>query len=284
MQPPARRLRRERWRPGHFGKAPQSGMLRLPSHSMRKNTMERLAILGALHEEIADLLAAMDPGAAVHRIAMRDFHVGTLWGTPCVIALSRIGKVAAAATASIVIREFQVSRVIFTGLAGGLHPDVEVGDVVVAHSLMQHDMDARPLFGQHEIPLLGRVRFESDAELSKRLLDSAGDFVRGRAIEGAARAQARVHGGLIATGDVFVSHAEEALALRARLPDALCVEMEGAAMAQVCYESGIPFAVLRVISDRADHAAKTDFTAFLENVARVYTAGILAPLLKARAL
>ena len=85
--------------------------------------MGRLAILGALHEEIADLLAAMDPGAAIHRIAMRDFHVGTLWDTPCVIALSRIGKVAAAATASIVIQEFQVSRVIFTGLAGGLHPD-----------------------------------------------------------------------------------------------------------------------------------------------------------------
>jgi len=254
--------------------------------------MERLAILGALHEEIADLLAAMDPGAAVHRIAMRDFHVGTLWGTPCVIALSRIGKVAAAATASIVIREFQVSRVIFTGLAGGLRADVDVGDVVVAHSLMQHDMDARPLFGQHEVPLLGRMCFESDAGLSKLLQDGAEDFVRGRGtadhmaggVAGAVRAQPRVHAGLIATGDVFVSRAEEAQALRRRLPDALCVEMEGAAMAQVCYEFGIPFAVMRVISDRADHAAKTDFTAFLENVARVYTAGILAPLLKSGAL
>ncbi|SSW65247.1 5'-methylthioadenosine/S-adenosylhomocysteine nucleosidase [Achromobacter veterisilvae] len=247
--------------------------------------MGRLAILGALHEEIADLLAAMDSGAAVHRIAMRDFHVGTLWGTPCVIALSRIGKVAAAATASIVIREFGVSRVIFTGLAGGLHADVEVGDVVVAHTLMQHDMDARPLFGQHEIPLLGRVRFEADAGLSKLLQDSAADFVRDRGVaDGAPRVQPRVHAGLIATGDVFVSRAEEAQALRERLPDALCVEMEGAAMAQICYEFGIPFAVMRVISDRADHAAKADFTAFLENVARVYTAGILAPLLKSGAL
>ena len=143
--------------------------------------MGRLAILGALHEEIADLLAAMDPGAAIHRIAMRDFHVGTLWGTPCVIALSRIGKVAAAATASIVIQEFQASRVIFTGLAGGLHEDVAVGDVVVASGLMQHDMDARPLFGRHEIPLLGRERFDADPVLSGRLLESAGQFVRGHA-------------------------------------------------------------------------------------------------------
>lgn len=250
--------------------------------------MSRLAILGALHEEIADLLAAMDPGATLHRIAMRDFHVGTLWGTPCVIALSRIGKVAAAATASIVIREFQVSRVIFTGLAGGLHAEVDVGDVVVARTLMQHDMDARPLFDQHEIPLLGRVSFEADASLSQLLQDGAEAFLRGDSAsrgQGAATlAQPKVHRGLIATGDVFVSHNDDAQALRKRLPDALCVEMEGAAMAQICYEFGIPFAVMRVISDRADHAAKTDFTVFLQNVARVYTAGILEPLLKSGAL
>lgn len=242
--------------------------------------MGRLAILGALHEEIADLLVAMDPGSTVHRIAMRDFHVGTLWGTPCVIALSRIGKVAAAATASIVIQEFQVSRMIFTGLAGGLHDDVNVGDVVVASTLMQHDMDARPLFDQHEIPLLGRVQFNTDATLSQLLHDGAERFASSQA----AMPTATVHRGLIATGDIFVSHNDDAQRLRARLPDALCVEMEGAAMAQVCYEFGVPFAVMRVISDRADHAAKTDFTAFLQNVARVYTAGILAPLLKAGAL
>ncbi|MBO1015866.1 5'-methylthioadenosine/adenosylhomocysteine nucleosidase [Achromobacter sp. SD115] len=248
--------------------------------------MGRLAILGALHEEIADLLAAMDPGATIRRVAMRDFHVGTLWGTPCVIALSRIGKVAAAATASIVIQEFNASRVIFTGLAGGLHQDVAVGDVVVASALMQHDMDARPLFGQHEIPLLGRVRFDADAVLSARLLESAGQFARGLAglPAGQAAQPPRVHHGLIATGDVFVNSNDYAHQLRQRLPDALCLEMEGGAMAQVCYEFGVPFAVLRVISDQADHAAKADFTDFLVNLARVYTAGILAPLLKSGAL
>ncbi|CAB3830064.1 5'-methylthioadenosine/S-adenosylhomocysteine nucleosidase [Achromobacter aegrifaciens] len=247
--------------------------------------MGRLAILGALHEEIADLLAAMDPGAAIHRIAMRDFHVGTLWGTPCVIALSRIGKVAAAATASIVIQEFKASRVVFTGLAGGLHEDVAVGDVVVASALMQHDMDARPLFGQHEIPLLGRERFDADPVLSERLLESAGQFVRqGGLPAGPGGQPPRVHHGLIATGDVFVNSNDYAHQLRQRLPGALCLEMEGGAMAQVCYEFGAPFAVLRVISDQADHAAKADFTDFLVNLARVYTAGILAPLLKSGAL
>jgi adenosylhomocysteine nucleosidase len=178
--------------------------------------------------------------------------------------------------------------VIFTGLAGGLHADVDVGDVVVASTLMQHDMDARPLFGRYEIPLLGRVHFEPDAALSNLLRDSAQAFVLRRGAAGntadATLAQPKVHAGLIATGDIFVSHHDEAQALRERLPDALCVEMEGAAMAQICYEFGIPFAVMRVISDRADHAAKADFTAFLENVARVYTAGILAPLLKSGAL
>ncbi|WP_447921899.1 5'-methylthioadenosine/adenosylhomocysteine nucleosidase [Achromobacter aegrifaciens] len=248
--------------------------------------MGRLAILGALHEEIADLLAAMDPGATIRRIAMRDFHVGTLWGTPCVIALSRIGKVAAAATASIVIQEFKVSRVIFTGLAGGLHADAAVGDVVVASALMQHDMDARPLFGQHEIPLLGRERFDADPVLSERLLDSAGQFARGHTglPAGPGAQRPRVHHGLIATGDVFVNSNDYAHQLRQRLPEALCLEMEGGAMAQVCYEFGVPFAVLRVISDQADHAAKADFTDFLVNLARVYTAGILAPLLQSGAL
>lgn len=248
--------------------------------------MGPLAILGALHEEIADLLAAMDPGATIHRIAMRDFHVGTLWGTPCVIALSRIGKVAAAATASIVIQEFKASRVIFTGLAGGLHQDVAVGDVVVASALMQHDMDARPLFGQHEIPLLGRERFDADPVLSGQLLESAAQFARGHAglMAGQGAQPPRVHHGLIATGDVFVNSNDQAHQLRQRLPDALCLEMEGGAMAQVCHEFGVPFAVLRVISDQADHAAKADFTDFLVNLARVYTAGILAPLLKSGAL
>ena len=245
--------------------------------------MGRLAILGALHEEIADLLAAMDPGAETRRIAMRDFQVGTLWGTPCVIALSRIGKVAAAATASIVIQEFGVSRVLFTGLAGGLHPQVRVGDVVVADALMQHDMDARPLFGRHEIPLLGRERFDADAALSALLLDSARDFAAKGGLPGAA-SQPRVHHGLIATGDIFVNDNDLAHALRNRLPDALCLEMEGAAMAQVCHEFGVPFAVMRVISDSADHAAKTDFTDFLVNLARLYTAGILQPLLQSGAL
>ncbi|MEN4920575.1 5'-methylthioadenosine/adenosylhomocysteine nucleosidase [Achromobacter spanius] len=245
--------------------------------------MGRLAILGALHEEIADLLAAMDPGAQTRRIAMRDFQVGSLWGTPCVIALSRIGKVAAAATASIVIQEFGVSRVIFTGLAGGLHPRVRVGDVVVAEALMQHDMDARPLFGRHEIPLLGRERFDADPALSALLLDSAREFAGNGGLPSAS-APPQVHHGLIATGDVFVNDNDLAHALRERLPDALCLEMEGAAMAQVCHEFGVPFAVMRIISDSADHAAKADFTEFLVNLARVYSAGILKPLLQSGAL
>ena len=89
---------------------------------------------------------------------------------------------------------------------------------------------------------------------------------------------------IIATGDIFVNSNDQAHLLRQRLPDALCLEMEGGAMAQVCHEFGVPFAVLRVISDQADHAAKADFTDFLVNLARVYTAGILAPLLKSGAL
>ena len=250
---------------------------------MKENTIAPLGILAALADEIRDLIAALEPGAQVHRIGLRDFHQGILHGQPCVIALTRVGKAAAAATTATLLQRFGVGRVIFTGVAGGLHRDVRVGDIVIGSQALQHDMDARPLFGRHEIPLLGRERFDTDAALSALLLDSARDFAEKGGLP-AASATPRVHHGLIATGDIFVNDNDLAHTLRERLPDALCLEMEGAAMAQVCHEFGVPFAVMRVISDSADHTAKTDFTDFLVNLARLYTAGILKPLLQSGAL
>lgn len=242
-----------------------------------------LAILAALPEEISDLLDEMGTTATTHRIGMRDYHVGTLHGQRCVIALARVGKVAAAATTVVMIREFNASMVIFTGLAGGIHPDVRIGDVVVASSLIQHDLDARPLFAQYEVPLLSCTHFETEAEAACRLQQCAAAFFE----DGFAAAVSpqtrralgvmapRVHVGLIATGDRFVSAEPECHALRSSLPQALCVEMEGAATAQVCHEFGVPFAVFRTISDRADSAATVDFTFFLNSIAKVYSAEIL---------
>ncbi|MBX3622188.1 MAG: 5'-methylthioadenosine/S-adenosylhomocysteine nucleosidase, partial [Rhizobacter sp.] len=134
--------------------------------------MSRLAIVGAMHDELRALLDAMPDEAPVRR-AGREFWVGHLEGHEVVVVLSGIGKVAAATTATLLLAEFAVERIVFTGTAGGLAPGVQVGDVVVADALLQHDMDASPLFPRYEVPLYGRARFATDATMSQALAEAA---------------------------------------------------------------------------------------------------------------
>jgi adenosylhomocysteine nucleosidase len=158
-------------------------------------------------------------------------------------------------------------------VAGGLGPGVKVGDVVVAEALLQHDMDASPLFPRWEVPLTGRSRFEADARL-RDALTRACDQVLARPHPGLASLGLHApqrHLGLVVSGDRFVSSTAESANLRAALPDALAVEMEGAAMAQVCADFGCPLGVLRTVSDRADDAAHVDFGRFVDEVAAEYS-------------
>lgn len=240
-------------------------------------------ILSALGQEQGDLLARLVPSAAPRRIAQRDFHVGTLEGMPCTLVQSRIGKVAAATTATLLIREFGVTHILFVGLAGALSPTLKVGDVVVATELIQHDLNAYPLFPKHEVPLLGRARFPTDTSLSALLSVHARQFLQDEAasMNTLLSSVPSVHQGLVATGDQFIQSQAAAQALQAELPDALCVEMEGAAVAQVCHEMDIPLAVLRVISDTAQDSAAIDFPAFLNGVAAVYANEIPTRVLRA---
>jgi len=244
--------------------------------------MAVIGIMGALHEELAALLADMPDEQRV-TVAGRDFWVGQWQGHAVVAALSRIGKVAAATTATVMLERFGVDALVFTGAAGGLGPGVRVGDVVVASGLVQHDMDASPLFPRHEVPLYGRANFETDAELSAQLADAAQEVLQeaDRYLGPDTLAQfglcsPQVHRGLIVSGDRFVSTTAESHALREALPDALAVEMEGAAVAQVCCDYGIPFTAVRTISDRADDAAHTDFNRFISEVASRYSRAILS--------
>lgn len=244
--------------------------------------------MAALYEEIADLLDAME-AVTTRRIGMRDYHQGVLHGRPCVVVLARVGKVAAAATAVTLIREFQVDSVIFTGLAGGVAAEVKVGDVVVGATLLQHDMDASPLFPRHEIPLLACSRIATETGLSQALELAARAYLAhdwAQEISPATRetfslSAPAVHVGLIVSGDQFINRAAAVQALRQELPDALCVEMEGAAVAQICHEYGARFAIVRTVSDRADDSASNDFNDFLSAVASHYSAGILRRVLAA---
>lgn len=248
--------------------------------------MQRIGIMAALHEEIADLLGRME-SVQTRRIGMRDYHEGILHGRPCVAVLARVGKVAAAATAVTLIREFEVDRLLFTGLAGGVAGPVQVGDVVIGTVLLQHDMDASPLFPRHEIPLLACSRIPTDPGLSRALQEAAraylehdwADEIAPATRDAFSLAAPTVHTGLIVSGDQFVNSVAAVQALRNELPDALCVEMEGAAVAQICHEYGARFAIIRTVSDRADDTAGHDFSGFLAAVASHYSAGILRRVL-----
>lgn len=244
--------------------------------------MQTTAILSALAQEQHGLIALLErPSKITH--AGRDFWLGDLHGKSVVLALSKIGKVAAATTSAALIERFGVQRIVFTGVAGGLGEGVRVGDVVVATDFVQHDLDASPLFARYEVPLYGRARFDGDAALSDLLFDAARSALESLGA-GTAYPAAKAHRGLIASGDRFVSGASESMALRAALTNAghevLAVEMEGAAVAQVCHDYGIPFAAVRTISDRADDHAHVDFPAFVEKVASQYARNIIANFLK----
>lgn len=234
-----------------------------------------------MHEELRALLPALErPQQA--EFAGRRFHLGQMHGRPVVLVLSGIGKVAAATTAALLLHEIEVERIVFTGAAGGLEAGVRVGDVVVARELLQHDMDASPLFPRFEIPLTGRARFATDAALSDALaaaalhcLNHATQRIGEAHLVDFGIDSPLLHEGLVISGDRFVATAPESAALRRLLPDALAVEMEGAALAQVCADFGAPFAVLRTISDRADDSAHVDFSRFIVEVASVYTREIV---------
>jgi adenosylhomocysteine nucleosidase len=245
-----------------------------------------LAIVSAMHHELRALQPLLRHRSSV-RLAGRDFHRGEIHGQPVVLALSGIGKVAAATTAVLLMHEFEVCQLVFTGVAGGLGPGVQVGDVVVARQLLQHDMDASPLFPRFEVPLTGRSRFAADAGLAdalaaaaRRCLDRADDLVGARHLGDFGIGRARVHQGLVVSGDRFVASAAHSGELRALLPDALAVEMEGAAVAQVCADFGRAFAVLRTVSDRADDNARADFNRFIDEVASVYTRAVIEDWLR----
>ncbi len=250
--------------------------------------MAVMGIMSALHEELAAVLADM-PNEQRVKVAGRDFWVGHWQGHAVVAVLSRIGKVAAATTATVMLERFGVGALVFTGVAGGLGPQVRVGDVVVANGLVQHDMDASPLFPRHEVPLYGRAVFDSDAHLSGALATAAQQVLQvpERHLGSATLAQfhlhaPQVHRGLLVSGDRFVSTTAESEALRSALPTALAVEMEGAAVAQVCLDYGVPFAAVRAISDRADDTAHTDFNRFIAQVASRYSHAILSQWLAQR--
>ena len=248
-----------------------------------------IGIMAALEQEIAVILQNMGDSVSVHIIAGRRYYVGQLDGQHYVVVLSRVGKVAAASTVTTLINKFDVRCVVFAGLAGGVHPDALIGDIVIGSSIYQYDLDASPLFPKFSVPLLNKTFFDSDDELSNTIKQSCTDYLdndfdtafdseqKQRFFQ---RSKPQFHVGLIGSGDLFVNALEKQNQIAEQMPSTMCVEMEGAAVAQVCYEYEIPFAIFRIISDRADSQASIDFNEFLSKVAPNYASPILKRLLQ----
>ena len=201
----------------------------------------------------------------IRRVAGRDFCLGKLYGVPVVTGFSKWGKVAAALSTTLAIQLFGVEEVLFLGVAGSFHPQVRFGDVVVATHCLQYDMDvsALPDYEKWVIPLLKVQRFTAHEGNVRLLQDLANAYLDAHP----QKAQPRVHLGLLGTGDSFVADSTKKRQLQAELPDMLAVDMESAAVAQVCYEFQIPFNVVRIISDAADDEAVLDFQRFIQDQA-----------------
>lgn len=251
------------------------------SEVFAKNSQPTIGIICAVPAECGDLSEHMD---SCNTEGGRNFYKGKLHGFDTVFVASRIGKVAAAATATHLIAEYKVDLVIFIGVAGAVDPALNVGDVVIGTSLIQHDMDARPFCPVYEIPLLKIKACNSDPLLESLASKASQEFIRNELTSTIPQTilnefgiqQSKTVHGLIITGDQVISQEEQKVLLKEKLPEALCVEMEGASVAQVCYEYNTPFIVIRTISDFANHQhSPTDVKKFVNQVSGYYAQGIL---------
>ena len=210
----------------------------------------KLGIIGAMDVEVATLKEKME-GAAVSVKAGMAFCEGTLEGVPAVVVQCGVGKVNAALCAQILCDCFHVTHLVNTGIAGSLCADLDIGDLVVSEDAMYHDMDAVHFgYPYGKVPGMDVTAFPADKTMIQYACAAA---------EAVNPGHNKI--GRVASGDQFVAVKE----LKERIianTQGLCTEMEGAAIAQVAYKNGLPFVILRAISDKADDSAEMDYPTF----------------------
>jgi len=248
----------------------------------------RIGIVGAMPEEINGIVSLLEDKKEIIK-GMRAYYVGTINNIEVVVVFSRWGKVASATTVTHLIIEFGITELIFTGVAGAINQDLNVGDIVIATSLVQHDLDARPIMKRFEIPLLGVTELFAPKGILDSTVEKISQLVANRDLidslspqqsELFSLANQKVVVGQIASGDQFFSSNLEKENLLVVLPEVLCVEMEGAAVAQVCFEYDIPYVVIRTISDAANENSVVDFNEFVSQVASKFGLEIIQKLVK----
>ncbi|WP_108651938.1 5'-methylthioadenosine/S-adenosylhomocysteine nucleosidase [Dongshaea marina] len=226
----------------------------------------KIGIIGAMDQEV-ELLKQQMQLQDTFSIAGCEFYHGTLDGVEVILTRSGIGKVAASIATTLLAEKYAPDYVINTGSAGGFDPELNVGDIVISSELRHHDVDLTG-FG-YEMGQCARMpaAYPADAKLvsiAHSCIDAMGDV--------------QTKEGLICTGDQFMCDPERIAAARGHFPDMLAVEMEGAAIAQVCYQFGIPFVVIRSLSDIAGKESPDSFEAYLEKAAKHSSKMVMAIL------
>lgn len=214
-------------------------------------------IIGAMHEEIIELKSVME-NLTEEKVINLTFFKGKLNGKDVVLVEGGIGKVNASICTTLLIDHFKVNRVIFTGVAGGVDPSIKVGDIVVSTDLMEHDFDCTAFGDAHGvIPRMDTSVFKADTKLVEAAKEVALETFD----------KERVWVGRVVSGDQFIASVDKVKWL-SKTFDAKCTEMEGAAVAHVCYLFDVPFVVLRAISDNANHDGAMDFAEFTKLAAK----------------
>ncbi|UVI27869.1 5'-methylthioadenosine/adenosylhomocysteine nucleosidase [Paenibacillus spongiae] len=213
------------------------------------STYNKIGIIGAMAEEI-DLLHKHVQTSVSFEKAGITYVEGTLHGRPVIFCKSGVGKVNAAVCTQLMI-DAGVDCVLFTGVAGAVDPSLNIGDIVVSTTCLQHDMDCTPLgFARGQVPYQDVWEYEADSRLIELALDACDRLFPGRSVRGK-----------VLSGDQFVASREAVRLLHEELNGA-CTEMEGAALAQVCAMNDTPFVVIRAMSDKADGSAHVNFSEF----------------------
>ncbi|OPA78544.1 5'-methylthioadenosine/S-adenosylhomocysteine nucleosidase [Paenibacillus selenitireducens] len=217
---------------------------------------QKIGLIGAMNEEIELLLADMQHNQRSDRAGI-TFYEGNFHGKEVVLCRSGVGKVNAAVTTQILIDAYGVDCILFTGVAGALHPELNIGDIVVSTSCMQHDMDVSALgFARGVIPYQEQSEFLAAPDLVEKAEAACQRLFDGR-----------YRLGKVLSGDQFVASRELVRELHESM-NGICTEMEGAAVAQVCNMNGTPFVVIRSMSDRADGSAHVNFGEFTVQAAK----------------
>jgi len=229
--------------------------------------MAKLGIIGAMRIEVETLVEKMENVTETTR-AWSTYYEGTLEGLPVVVVQCGVGKVNAAMCAQILCDLYGVTHLVNTGIAGSLNAQLDIGDLVVSQDAMYHDFDCVNFgYPMGKVPGMDLVAFPADEKMIA-YASAAAEAVH----------PGHVRLGRVASGDVFV--ADKAVKSRIiNVTGALCTEMEGAAIAHAAYRNGIPFVILRAISDKADDSAEMDYPTF-ETIAAHRCAAVAMNLAK----